>query len=49
VQGHKKMVLDGVIAYFVDQDAKLAAASAQQTRLVKGNKLCAEMPVILDF
>jgi hypothetical protein len=28
------MVLDGVIAYFVEQDAKHAAAAAQQIRYV---------------
>jgi len=34
IQGHKKMVLDGVITYFVGQDEKLVANSANEQRCV---------------
>ena len=34
MQGHKKMVLDGVISYFVQQDEKHTANSAVEDRFV---------------
>jgi len=34
-QGHKKMVLDGVISYFVQQDEKHAADSGVEQRFVR--------------
>jgi len=42
-QGHKKMVLDGVITHFVQQDEKHAANSAAEPRFVSRCAVHCEM------